>query len=81
MDSASMSRVHIAANVRWASHQPQTADPAKILMSVPSRIFVSLELVIICLECSIVFVMMVMNWTEQEETVQILMNVLIPLTV
>lgn len=30
MDSASTSRVHIAASVRWASLQPQTADPAKV---------------------------------------------------
>lgn len=75
MDSASMSRVHIAASVRWASLQPQTADPAKILMNAPSRIFVSLEPVIICLECFIVSAMMVMNWTEQEGTAQILMSV------
>lgn len=30
MDSASTSRVHIAASVRWASLQPRTADPAKV---------------------------------------------------
>lgn len=40
-------------------------------MNAPSKIFVSLEHVIICLECFIVSVMMVMNWTEQEGTVQV----------
>ena len=40
-------------------------------MNAPSKIFVSLEHVIICLECFIVSVMMAMNWTEQEGTVQV----------
>lgn len=40
-------------------------------MNAPSRIFVSLEPVIICLECFIVSAMMVMNWTEQEGTAQV----------
>lgn len=30
MDSASTSQAHIAASVRWASRQPQTAGPAKV---------------------------------------------------
>lgn len=40
-------------------------------MNAPSKIFVSLEHVIICLECFTVSAMMVMNWTEQEGTVQV----------
>lgn len=43
----------------------------QILMNAPSKIFVSLGHVIICLECFIVSVMMVMNWTEQAGTVQV----------
>lgn len=43
----------------------------QILMNAPSKIFVSLEHVIICLECFIVSAMMAMNWTEQEGTVQV----------
>lgn len=44
----------------------------QILTNAPSKIFVCLEHVIICLECFIVSVMMVTNWTEPEETVQVL---------
>lgn len=40
-------------------------------MNAPSKTFVSLEHVITCLECFIVSAMMVMNWTEQEGTVQV----------
>lgn len=43
----------------------------QILMNATSRIFVCLELVIICLECFTVSVMMVMNWTEPEGTAQV----------
>lgn len=43
----------------------------QILMNAPFKIFVSLERVIICLECFTVSAMMVMNWTEQEGTVQV----------
>lgn len=43
----------------------------QILMNAPFKIFVSLEHVIICLECFTVSAMMVMNWTEQEGTVQV----------
>lgn len=43
----------------------------QILTNAPSKIFVCLEHVIICLECFIVSVMMVMNWTEPEGTAQV----------
>lgn len=43
----------------------------QILMNALSKIFVCLEHVIICLECFIVSVMMVMNWTEPEGTAQV----------
>lgn len=40
-------------------------------MNAPSKISVSLEHVIICLECFIVSAMMGMNWTEQAGIVQV----------
>jgi hypothetical protein len=40
-------------------------------MNAPSKISVSLEPVTTCPGCFTVSVMMVMNWTGQEETVQV----------